>query len=264
MSYSTALYAVDLDRLRAAIGSRDEGIVDLIKRKHLNRNVPSRCRVLRVEVADDEAIRLDGKPASIDAFVAEMQELTQPGDNVRFHPSQSETGKRLGQAMIHTWQAMYASSGFGPMLYSCAKEQVWDEDDDFSPADTSDQEDAIRKLVFGDLDVHVGSDYAYALEYLCKLYGRRLNDDDALGDLEPLGLNSALCNWRMPVAIPKPDNFPYVSYLTAEEVTAEASRLEKVDLSFPEDEDNQHARRILLRCLKQARKNKAAIVAFYY
>jgi hypothetical protein len=79
-----------------------------------------------------------------------------------------------------------------------------------------------------------------------------------------LELDSPLSRWRMPVNLPQPADFPFISYLTPKEVAAEAERLGSMDLSFPDDADIEEAREVLLGCLKEASEENRAVVAFYY
>ena len=52
MSYATTLYAVDLDQLRAAIGSRDAKLFARVKRKCLNEPERRIGRLIRIEFDD--------------------------------------------------------------------------------------------------------------------------------------------------------------------------------------------------------------------
>ena len=174
MSYSTHLYAVDLDALRAAIGSKDSALWE---------------RLARSEEGDID------EPSEVDV--------------------------------------------------------------------------AVRRLIFGvdpgqtEFEGFRESNDAHALRELCGVIGTWLDDDDSLGDLEPLELDSPLCVERMPVDLPQPRDFPSVRYLEADEVAAEVKRLETMDLSFEDDSDIEYARKMLFECLREADKMGRAVVAFY-
>jgi hypothetical protein len=270
MSYTTTLYAVDLDRLRAAIGSKDNVLLDRVKRELLDDESDDRIRgkLIRVEVDETGTVYLDGKEVEIEQVKQAVQSLTGTRDRVRMPAPDSRARPDVSSVIIQTMNDMAASAGRTPSFESCPKEHLWlDEDDDGYDDDGSPSEDytGVRRLIFGEsAGLDTASDDAYALQDLCRVLGTELDTDDALGDLDPLQIDSPLCRWRMPVHLPQPEDFPFVSYLTPEEVAAEVMRLESMNLSFRDDEDIEYARKVLLECLKEANKKNQAVVAFYY
>ncbi len=82
--------------------------------------------------------------------------------------------------------------------------------------------------------------------------------------LEALELKTPLSKTRSPVKLPKIDDFPYISYLDAEGLRAEVTRLRGMDLSYPRDQDVEEERRRFLRLLEQAAEQGRGVVGFYY
>lgn len=261
MSYSTTLYAVDLVRLRTAVGSKDSALVERIVGKCLKKNVPVVGKIVRIEVEEDGAIRLDGKGAKIDDLKHVVAGLTGAGDSIRYHSNNQEVGQKVMAALGEQYMAMRA----GPEILACKKEWMWEGDSFFLDSTTSyDSERAVRRVVFGEVgNSNQAHEDAYALELICKVLGHVLDDNDSLSDLADLQLGTPLCSPRMPVEMPQPMGFPIVSYLVPNEVASEVSRLNAIDLSFPADNEIEFARRMLFRCLKQASKRKLGVVAFY-
>jgi len=123
---------------------------------------------------------------------------------------------------------------------------------------------ANRDLLFGQFRcADCGHEYGYALERLCQLLGTRMEGHE-FADLRDLRIDSPLCNWRVPVELPKIEDFPYIGYLTADEVQAEVARLEAMDLSDPRSQELGTERNQLLQCLQRVRQEGLAVVAFYY
>jgi hypothetical protein len=264
MSYTTTLYALDLDRLRTAIGSKDSALLGRVKRECLDDPSDGRTlgKLLRVELDEAGAILLDGRRAEIEQVKQEVQKLTGTGDRVRMAPQDSRARPDVSQAIREAMIAIAASGGRMPSRETCRKEDLWNDHDDENPGE---EETGVRRLIFGEFSgLDTASDDAYALQTLCNVLGTELDTDDALGDLGDLQIDSPLCKWRMPVDLTQPDDFPFVSYLMSEEVAAEVARLESMDLSFPDDKDIEYARNVLLKCLEEANKNDRAVVAFYY
>lgn len=105
--------------------------------------------------------------------------------------------------------------------------------------------------------------YGYAFELLCRTLGEWLPDEDLIGDLEPLELQSPLETPRMPIPIPASHDFPSISFLTAAQVKQEAERLSSMDLDFLDDIDIRDARTAYADCINTAASNNVAIVSFY-
>jgi hypothetical protein len=262
VGYSTNLYAVDLDALRAAVGSKDEKLLKKVVRKcfgDIDERPPGRS--IRIEVNADGGTLLNGQSANLAELNEAVEGLTGKGDKVSYRPATPEAGKPVFSAIVETIKAMNAAGHPVPGIDYYAPGQAWV---DQSPGeDTRAKREHIRRLIFGEHQGANPSELAYALESVCRVIGKPLDTDDALGGLEELGLESPLTRWRMPVEIAQPRDFPFISYLTPEEVAAEVSRPSATKLSS-DDEDIEHARKVLLKCLKTAGRKKSAVVAFYY
>lgn len=116
----------------------------------------------------------------------------------------------------------------------------------------------------GPFDPNADHQYGYAFKLMCATIGEWLPDDDMIGDLEPLELQSPLETFRCPIDIPANQGFPFIAFLTADEVKQEANRLRSIDLSFPMDEDIEEAREAYANCVNEAAEKNLAIVTFYY
>src|SRR5262249_16377157 len=107
--------------------------------------------------------------------------------------------------------------------------------------------------------------YGYALERLCRVVGTRLATiEGRRGILSHLGLDTRLREERSPVRLPERDDFPAISFLTANEVQREVKRLGALDLSFPQSAEVEQDRQTFFKCLKTAARKGVGIVAFYY
>lgn len=107
------------------------------------------------------------------------------------------------------------------------------------------------------------SENVRAFEILCYVLGMRLPDDDHLGLLEDLQIETGLTTERFPVDLGVEVEGSGVSYLTSEEVLAEAMKFSKMDLSFPGNEDVEESRSIFMKCLKQAAIEGTGVISFY-
>ena len=114
------------------------------------------------------------------------------------------------------------------------------------------------------LEANHAHQYGYAFKLLCDTMGEYLPDEDMIGDLIPLKLQSPLQEFKCPIELPAIPNFPYISYLTAEEVKQESKRLSTLDLAFPGDEDIEEGREAYATCINMAAAKKLAVVTFYH
>ena len=82
--------------------------------------------------------------------------------------------------------------------------------------------EALTAIIKGEnIDKTHAHQYGYAFKLMCETLGDWLPDDDMIGDLDPLELNSPLQDFRSPIAIPANEDFPYIAFLTAEEAKQE-------------------------------------------
>lgn len=124
---------------------------------------------------------------------------------------------------------------------------------------------ALEAIIRGEkIDTNYAHQYGYAFKLMCDTLGEWLPDDDMIGDLGPLELNSPLQEFRSPIDISANNDFPYIAFLTAEEVKAESKRLSGIDLSYPGDEDIEEAREAYANCINEAASKDLAVVTFYH
>lgn len=109
----------------------------------------------------------------------------------------------------------------------------------------------------------IGHLYGYGFKLLCGILGKRLPDQDMIGDLASLGLQSPLEALRSPVDLTFDGCFPYISYLGSSEVHREFKRLQTLDLFFP-DADIENGREAYENCIRQAMIENLAVIAFYH
>ncbi len=122
--------------------------------------------------------------------------------------------------------------------------------------------EALRRIVGGEVEGY-SPQYGYALRLLCRVEGELLPDDDLIGDLEPLKLQSPLEQYRIPINVPANKDFPFISFLEATEVERESKRLAGLDLSYPSDPGVEEAREAYAACIREAAERGKAVVSFY-
>jgi len=281
MSYSTRLYAVDIDALSAAVGSCDDSLL----RRLRDANTPADDAAAEVELHGDVTLRItsegrvlfNGQPMTLEelshailsiesgSLEVVMEFPWTKGHEAVVLANNENVPKSGLERVITRWecddpQVSKNLDKTARISWSRTESDGDDDDSSFRPA-FGVSEDALSDLVFGRLE-NSGPDHGYALEVICFVLGELLPDDDLIGDLEPLELDTPLEQKRTPVPLKHPD-FPVISFLTADEVAAESRRLSRLDLEFPDDEDIEDAREALFQCLKRAADKGLGVVAFY-
>jgi hypothetical protein len=268
MGCSTTLYAVDLDTLRAAIGSRDADLLRRLrptkKSSKAGKKDPERDGP-RVKLTRQGEIILNGQPVTFEELSAA---LGRPEWKDTYLRSYIEDTPRAGR-----WRkpgsfpmAMTLACPLGHFLGTIC----CDSDEDLAPGSVGDDEisekEATAELVEGRVSrPEEAHQYGYGLERLCRLLGKRLATIEGKGGmLHALALDTPLSAGRSPVPLPERDDFPDIGHLTADEVECEAARLGVLDLSYPQCAEIEEDRRTLLRCLRRAAKKRMAVVSFYY
>jgi hypothetical protein len=260
MGYSTVLYAVDIDRLRSAVGSKDKNLLRRAKRPLTPHDVEEErirsSNYFRIKYKDGELF-LDGKSTSLDQLKELFEQTGSPGVVVQYIE---------GEVTLVPMKVadLALAAGIGNFLSVRSKSELntakWEEDDEGSLT----RRQATHDLISGEFSrTDCAYEYGYALERLCRSLGTRIKDVD-FADLRDLKIDSPLCTWRTPVALPPIDDFPYIGYLTADEVREEVARMESMDLSCPESPGVEKDRKLLFRCLNGASKKGLGVVAFYY
>lgn len=120
------------------------------------------------------------------------------------------------------------------------------EEDELLPLPAS---EALRQIIMGEeLDRQRGHVYAYLVKAICMVYDEFLDNscwcpirsswlteqfDSALGEAgvppDVFAVGSHLLNRGCPFAIPAPDDFPAIGYLTPDEILPVVALLERID-----------------------------------
>jgi hypothetical protein len=255
MGYSTSIYGVDLDQLRAAIGSEDA--------KLIQRLLPARRKPLknpRVYVNSGSNIFLNGQFVTLAELCAEISRPKWKGTTLYYNEAarirsgpwtkvfslSAEISKRIPDNQFYLIEVSAGDVGGG--------------DDELSA------EVAAAELVAGRLSQpKVDYYYGYGLKRVCEVLGTLLTVIEGKGGmLRGLRLDTPLSKERWPVRLPKYRDFPRVGYLSPSEVEREVTRLEGIDLSYPKDEWTEEDRKEYRAALRKAAKKGLGVVAFYH
>jgi hypothetical protein len=269
MGYSTTLYAVDLDRLRAAVGSSDATLVERA-RAAARGSGPTEVDPTqgpRIKVTRNSQIILNGRPMTLDELRPALRDPRWDGTNVLFY---HERGHKQGiwsdgaSFMRALGAALGEAAAAGTRMIGivcCATEEElirgWDDVDELSA------EQATADLVAGTF-TRPECSYGYGLELLCQVLGDRLGVIGGKGRLKALKLETPLCDTRSPVPLPQTRDFPSISFLSTAEVRAEVERLAAMDLAFPKSAAVEEDRRSFLQWLRSAAGQGRAVVSFSY
>jgi hypothetical protein len=280
MGYSTMLYAVDIGELRSAFGSKDQALLARVRAVAQER-AGGDTRVdptkgPRVRVTWKSEIYFNGKLVTQEEFKENLLSPEWAGTNLSWYHENPPPGqKREGVFKI--------LGSFAQFLYPLLKYQVSETgevkkhiiginccstEEDFArlgdPEDDITDDQALEELIAGKITQRDhASTYGYALENLCRTLGMFL---DACGtdQLRSLKLKTPLSKTRLPVKLPKSEDFPYISFLDAQEVRDEVARLGAMDLADPKDPENEEERKYFLQLLEQAAAQNRGVVGFYY
>lgn len=283
MGYTTTLYYVDIEKLRSAVGSCDTSLqkqlIDLVdSEKELDSESLSQITAdATVRITTNGEVLFNNHAKDVEQLCKAIKSMKNGVIEFIMEPGTETPWTLLHEEVVLATNKVIPQSGIDKVItrwhsndpFVCNSPCVsWSrsEDKEFTPAFCVD-EVYLKDIVFGRFsneDPSSSYQYGYALEVLCHLIGTLFPDDDLLGDLEYLALNSLLQEPRIPVAIPEYPEFPVISYLTSEELIKEVDRLSSIDLSYPEDLDIQEARETLFKCLKQASEKNVGVVSFYY
>jgi hypothetical protein len=281
MGYSTKLYAVDLQQLQSAVGSQDRTWIERVESFEKAEGVAEAevdpTKGPRVKVAKNSDIFLNGRLISWEDFQVAIVRPEWKGSNLYAYQERADDviQRADGSYAVETGKGhsgMFREVGsFAAALYRlpndfsicwCNSEEElssgWQEDE------ISDEQ-ALREVIGGDFsDPACAHQYGYALERLCHALGDHLATIEGKGRLRALKIDTPLAKERSPVALPRNDDFPYISYLTEDEVQREVQRLRSTDLSYPKNAEIESDRRELFQCLDAAAAKHRAVVSFYY
>jgi hypothetical protein len=281
MSYSTMLYAVDLGELQSAFGSKDSALLERVlaamQQREGNVKPVDPTTGPRIHVTWNSEIYLNGKAVTPDELRHSMRNPDWEGTIVYLYqevtapPGRKREGeyKELGVFMRFLWTLM---SSFDERGVMCKKHYIgvesFNTEEDFknlrSIDDDISEEQALAELIAGKCKRRDNAQaYGYALEHLCGTIGTFL---DAVGTdrLKSLKLKTPLSKTRLPVKLPKVEEFPYISYLDAEELRTETARLRAMDMADPQDAEVEQERKRFLQLLENAVEQDRGVVGFYY
>src|SRR5262245_16507275 len=280
MGYSTYLYAVDIGGLREAFGSNDQALLSrVLAAVHDSEGGTPRVdptRGPRVLVTWKSEIFFNGQQLTRDEFQKSLLSPEWAGTNLYLCQTDPPRGqKREGEfkvlgSFLQLLRDLlkYEVTETGEVkkhitcIWSCEKEEELSELG--NPEDDLTEDQAAKDLIAGKITRRKNAaTYGYALENLCRTLGKFLGDVGT-DQLRSLKLNTRLSKVRLPVKVPKRDDFPYISFLEADEVRDEVARLRAMDLSDPSDPENEAERRRFQQLLEQAADQHLGVVGFYY
>ena len=276
MGYSTMLYAVDVGELKSAVGSGDAALLERVRtvvqqRQGGGRRVDPR-KGPRVRVTWNSEIYLNGKRVTADELKHALLNPEWAGTNLYIY---SEINPPPGQKREGEYKELgsFSSKVFMPLLQFFAERGIVFKEhyvgienvfsaELFAKLGISDDElsgdQALEELIAGKFtrqtNTHV---YGYALEHLCATIGTVL-DSVGTDRLRSLKLKTPLSKTRPPVKLPKNSDFPYISYLDAEELRAEVARLKATDLASPKQPELEEEREVLLCSFWSRRPSRTA------
>jgi hypothetical protein len=257
VGYGTAIYGVDLHRLRAAVGSQDPDLLGRMLAKWREQCVDT-SEGPRIRITAAGEIFLDGRPVADEAELVE--ELLRPeciGQTIHWYVDRREKH----------WSSGYFIRGFAPKVkHKFSWFSGYSDEKDLLKGETEFLEKhAIAELIRGEYSrPDCAFQYGYALERLCQTIGRYLDTIEGSGRLKQLKLPTALCKTRLPVALPKFRSAPYISFLSADEVRSEVEQLVAGGVEYPGDPHLEEDRQAFLNCLQDAAKEGDGIVSFYH
>lgn len=263
MSYSTSLYAIDLDRLSASIGSSDEQLILAVQSLASADPIEVIKREFHwVAVLEDGSIALDKRDSTIEDVVQVYSMLTKH-DALHFLGKNPDVQRSLFTALGDATAGLQngAAKLLGhPATMTLDEFYAIEVDDSNGTATEASLVDSVRSLICGNAS---GNESRYAAEHLCRALGQFLDDGDTLADIAPLQLDTELSYSRDLPKLQNDGDFPFISYLTSKEVKKEVKRFRKIDLSYPADDDIDVARRAFVRCLAEADASDSSVISFY-
>jgi hypothetical protein len=280
MGYSTYLYAVDIGGLRGAFGSNDQALLArVLAVVHDGENGAPRVDPTtgpRVLLTWKSEIFFNGEQVTRDEFQKRLLSPEWAGTNLYLCQTDPPRGQKregefkvLGSFMQLLRELLkYSVSETGEArkhitcIWSCEKEEELSELG--NPEDDVTEDQAVEELIAGKITRRKNAPtYGYALENLCRTLGQFLGDVGT-DQLRSLKLKTRLSKVRLPVKVPKNNDFPYISFLEADEVQEEVASLRAMDLSDPGDPENEAERQRFQQLLEQAAAQHLGVVGFYY
>jgi hypothetical protein len=280
MGYTTKLYAVDIGSLRGAFGSNDQALLArVLAEAHDGESGAPRVDPTtgpRVLLTWKSGIFFNGQQVTREEFQKNLLSQEWAGTNLYLCQTDPPRGQKCEGEFKDPGSFMqflggllkYSVSETGEVkkhivgIVSCSTEDEFSEIG--NPEDDLTEDQAAEEIIAGNITKRRNAPtYAYALENLCQTLGQFLGDVGT-DQLRSLKLKTRLSKVRLPVKVPKNDDFPYVSFLEADEVQDEVTNLRPMDLSDPRDRENETERKRFLQYLEQAADRHFGVVGFYY
>lgn len=277
MGKSTKLYAVNLEEIRAGVGSNDDSLLnrmcefvasffDSEDEKEESELVPDHS----VKLTNDGQILFRERERSLPELCSDILSLNSGVLEFVIEPPWTARHDEV----IRTTNDAITRSGVQQVLTRFESDDpsvdtspnvTWTRDDSAEDENPTLQfgvsPSSLAELVRGELQTN-NPELGQSLEILCYVLGMKLPDEDLLGDLAALKLDTELATPRCPIELTGYEDSIKIGYLTADSVLKDALRFSKMNLAFPEDEVIEEARNALVRCFKQAAIEGLAIVSF--
>ncbi len=281
MGYSTMLYAVDIGELKSAFGSNDAALLERVRAVMQERRGGQRpvdpAKGAKVRLTWNSEIYLNGQKVTADELKEALLNPEWKGTHLHMYtemnapPGHKREGefKELGSFSSKVnLLAFFQERGMVfkeqyPGVESYSSEELFNKIGGPQTEITDDR--ALEELIAGKLtqpqSAHV---YGYVLEHLCQVIGTFL-DNVGTDRLRSLKLKTPLSKTRTPLKkLPKIAEYPYISYLDAEELKAEAARLRAMDVAYPKNPELEQERKYFLQLLEQAAEQNRGVVGFYH
>lgn len=254
MGLTTSLYAIDLDKLKSSIGSRDPELINAFIPKS-KKKVKNQKLVVNIDLAGH--IFISGVPHDEKSLASEMvhSQWTNKEMDVIFKGGKNPNRISPEQAKVR----LLIENLYPKTKMSCLG-WLWDwseSDDELST------EQAALELVMGRITrKDCGNEYGYGLQLLCKKLGQHLGNIE--GELEAsVQWKTKLTKERSPIKLPGYDGFPSISYLTPKEVQGEFEKFSKGTEQVSE-KWRKTLRTRFIKFLQSAAGQEKAVVTFCY
>jgi len=208
MGYTLTPFVVDISKIAAVLGSKDESLFDLLTKDF--KDEFDEIDALGDDYEEEKEVEKRGGIKSVDDALRMMRDLL------------------LGQGPLHST---------APDTRDEHENSGTDTKESRPPCAST--ADALRHLIMGDeFDRRVGFKYGYVLRCLCQYFGEELLHDNwcdlrschnwfqeldttlrSIGvPAETLSISGHLCERGAPIPIPKYSGFPSIGYLTVAEI----------------------------------------------
>jgi hypothetical protein len=301
MSYTLTPILVDLDRVKALMGSKDTKLLQAVIKKHQEDmrgidSMGSYYEEFEKEIKKGYRALAAGDFSAVDLKkvypkVQEEDDADDEGD-----PELAEFAQKLKAVDQSDRKGREKADGMlKDMLTRLFQEAIENDDEDEEEED----EEPFRELTTGEALVHMilggkpdpsqGYKYGYALSILCEHLGKTLDNEfwssnrfrslEAIDDVlkragvpvKTFRVVKCLIERGAPVKIPEPDDFPSIGYLTRQEIPRILTALDAPKIETAIEREDEYEREWfhgaideLRSWLRAASKAKRDLICFYY